>query len=493
MEFSLKAQPLEKIVADALIVAIPSNQQLSSEIKQLDTACSKIISQVIKAGDLGKNLGSTVVLHHVNGIKAQRLLLINSGSKTALNDNEYRQLVRTSLKALEALGIKNVALTLNQLNVEHRDDSWNIEQAVIIASEIHYRVKKITKEKANLSSLQHIAFVSKGKTPSAALNKVIAQAQATANGIAFTKDLANLPPNICTPTYLAKEAQKLGKEWKLKIEVLEKSDMEKLGMGSLLAVSQGSRQAPKLITMKYNGATQKNAKPIVLVGKGITFDTGGISLKPAPEMDEMKFDMCGAASVFGVMRAVAEMKLPINLIGVVPTCENMPDGNATRPGDIVTSMSGQTIEILNTDAEGRLILCDALTYAERFEPKAIVDIATLTGACVIALGNEAAGLFANNDNLSSALKQAGDATGDRAWPMPLWEEYHEGLRSNFADMANVAGRAGGSITAACFLAKFTRNMTWAHLDIAGVAYRGGKDKGATGRPVSLLCHFLKQQ
>ncbi|MBU6468320.1 MAG: leucyl aminopeptidase [Betaproteobacteria bacterium] len=493
MEFSIKAQSLDKIVTDALILAIPANHQLTPEIKQLDGLCAQAISQLLKKGDLGKNLGNTVVLHHVTGIKAQRLLLINSGAKASLNDSEYKQLIRSSLKTLETLGVKNVAFAINQINLTNRDLNWALEQATLLALETQYRIKRISKDKVNTSSLQNVSFVTKGKTPSTTLTKAVHQAQAVGHGIALSKDLANLPPNICTPTYLAKEAQKLGKEWKLKVDVLEKSEMEKLGMGSLLAVAQGSRQAPKLITMKYNGAAQKNEKPIVLVGKGITFDTGGISLKPAPEMDEMKFDMCGAASVFGVMRAVAEMKLPINLIGVVPTCENMPDGNATRPGDIVTSMSGQTIEILNTDAEGRLILCDALTYAQRFEPKAIIDIATLTGACVIALGNEAAGLFANNEHLSNALKQAGDITGDRAWPMPLWEEYHEGLRSNFADMANVAGRAGGSITAACFLAKFTRDVTWAHLDIAGVAYRGGKEKGATGRPVSLLCQFLKQQ
>ncbi|HQT80813.1 MAG: leucyl aminopeptidase [Ferrovum sp. 37-45-19] len=493
MEFSVKAQSLDKIVTEALVIAIPANQSMTADIKLLDNSSTNIISQILKKGDLGKNFGNTVVLHQVPGIKAQRLLLINSGTKNSLSDSEYKQLVRNSLKNLETLNVKNIALTLNQLNVDNRDANWAVEQATLIALETQYRVKRISKEKVIPSSLQSISFITKGKTPSTALIKSVNQAQAVAHGIALSKDLANLPPNICTPNYLTKEAQKLGKEWKLKVDVLEKSDMEKLGMGSLLAVAQGSHQAPKLITMKYNGATQKNDKPIVLVGKGITFDTGGISLKPAPEMDEMKFDMCGAASVFGVMRAVAEMKLPINLIGIVPTCENMPDGNATRPGDIVTSMSGQTIEILNTDAEGRLILCDALTYAQRFEPKTIIDIATLTGACVIALGNEAAALFANNDHLSLALKQAGDITGDRVWPMPLWEEYHEGLKSNFADMANVAGRAGGSITAACFLAKFTREVTWAHLDIAGVAYRGGKEKGATGRPVSMLCQFLTQQ
>ncbi len=308
----------------------------------------------------------------------------------------------------------------------------------------------------------------------------------------LAKDLGNLPGNVCTPAFLAEQARKIAKEWKLGVEVLERKDMEKLGMGSLLSVARGSRQPPKLIVLNYAGGAKK-ARPLVLVGKGITFDTGGISLKPSPEMDEMKFDMCGAASVLGTLRACAEMKLKLNVVGIIPTTENMPGGAATKPGDIVTSMSGQTIEMLNTDAEGRLILCDALTYAERFEPEAVIDIATLTGACVIALGHVASGLYSNKETLARELLAAGDEAYDRAWHMPLWDDYQEQLKSNFADMANIGGRPAGSVTAACFLSRYAKKFAWAHLDIAGTAWKSGKDKGSTGRPVALLTSFLMKR
>jgi len=317
----------------------------------------------------------------------------------------------------------------------------------------------------------------------------LADGLALSAGVSLTKDLGNLPPNVCTPTYLAEQAILLGKTYGLKIEVLERTTLEKLGMGSFLAVAQGSEEPPKLIVLQHLKGN-KNDKPVVLVGKGITFDTGGISIKPGAEMDEMKYDMCGAASVLGTFKTIAEMDLPLNVIGIIPTCENMPDGRAVRPGDVLTSMSGLTIEVLNTDAEGRLILCDALTYAERFEPSAVVDIATLTGACVIALGHHATGLFSNNDDLAKELLSAGEASLDRAWHMPMWEEYQPLLDSNFADMANIGGRAGGSITAACFLSRFAKKYDWAHLDIAGTAWKSGKEKGGTGRPVPLLTEFL---
>ena len=305
----------------------------------------------------------------------------------------------------------------------------------------------------------------------------------------LAKDLGNLPPNVCTPAYLADQARELAKRYRMKVTVLERADMERLGMHTLLSVAQGSAQPPKFITLEHRGGPAK-AKPVALVGKGITFDTGGISLKPAGEMDEMKFDMCGAASVLGTMKAVGEMKLPVNVVGVVPTTENMPGGRATRPGDIVKSLSGQTVEILNTDAEGRLILCDALTYVERFEPAAVIDIATLTGACVIALGHVASGLFANDEALAREVIAAADTACDRVWRMPVWDDYQEQLKSNFADFANIGGRPAGAVTAACFLARFTKKLKWAHLDIAGTAWKGGREKGATGRPVPLLVQFL---
>jgi leucyl aminopeptidase len=322
------------------------------------------------------------------------------------------------------------------------------------------------------------------------LKQALDQAIATVHGIDLAKTLGNLPGNICTPSYLAAKALALGKEFKaIKTTVLEEKDMQKLGMGSFLSVTRGSEQAAKLITLEYYGADKKQ-KPIVLVGKGITFDSGGISLKPGAEMDEMKYDMCGAASVLGTMQAIAKMGLKINVVGVIPTCENMPSGTATKPGDIVTSMSGQTIEILNTDAEGRLILCDALTYSAKFNPDTVIDIATLTGACVIALGHVASGLFANEDKLAQELLAAGEQSYDRAWQLPLWEDYQPLIDSNFADMQNIGGRAGGTITAACFLARFTKDYRWAHLDIAGTAWKSGKEKGSTGRPVPLLTQYL---
>ena len=313
--------------------------------------------------------------------------------------------------------------------------------------------------------------------------------QAVATGMALAKDLGNLPGNLCTPTHLADTAVALGKQYAFDVEVLERADMEKLGMGSFLSVARGSHQPPKFIVMHYKAGKAK-AKPVVLVGKGITFDTGGISLKPAAEMDEMKYDMCGAASVLGTFKAVAQMGLPINLVGLIPTTENMPGGGATKPGDVVTSMSGQTIEVLNTDAEGRLILCDALTYAERFKPECVIDIATLTGACVVALGKIPSGLLANDDDLAAEILKRGTESGDRAWQLPLWDEYQDLLKSNFADMGNIGGRYAGTITAACFLSRFTKAYKWAHLDIAGTAWVSGDAKGATGRPVPLLSEFL---
>ena len=315
------------------------------------------------------------------------------------------------------------------------------------------------------------------------------QGVAIGEAMNLAKDLGNLAPNICTPTYLAEQATRIAKTYKLKATVLEEKDMEKLGMGALLAVARGSSQPAKLIVLEYWGRSKKE-KPVVLVGKGITFDSGGISLKPASEMDEMKYDMCGAASVLGTITAIAKIRLPLNVVGIIPTTENMPDGNASKPADVVTSMSGQTIEILNTDAEGRLILCDALTYAERYEPDTVIDIATLTGACVIALGHVASGLLTPDDDLAEEVLRASGQAADPAWRLPLWDDYQEQLKSNFADMANIGGRPAGTITAACFLSRFTRKYRWAHLDIAGTAWKSGKEKGATGRPVPLLTQFL---
>ncbi|HEY4999054.1 MAG TPA: leucyl aminopeptidase, partial [Usitatibacter sp.] len=373
---------------------------------------------------------------------------------------------------------------------KRRDIAWKVEHAVIAISDGFYRFDRMKSKPPETKRALHKVTLHVSKRGEISEGEdALARGEAIAQGMALAKDLGNLPANVCTPTYLADQAVELGKRQGIKVEILDQKEIEKLGMGSFLAVARGSVQPPKLIVMEYQGG-KKDAPPVALVGKGVTFDTGGISIKPAAEMDEMKFDMCGAASVFGTMKAIALMKLPINVVGVVPATENMPDGNAVKPGDIVTTMSGQTVEILNTDAEGRLILCDALTYVEKFKPAAVVDIATLTGAMVIALGNVASGLFSNSDPLARELLNAGDSAWDRAWHMPLWDDYQEHLKSNFADFPNIGTRAAGSVTAACFLSRFTKAYPWAHLDIAGTAWKPGVDKGATGRPVALLAHFL---
>jgi leucyl aminopeptidase len=429
------------------------------------------------------------MLYGVPGIAAPRVLLIGLGKAGRVAAKDFRDALRAAGRGLAESGAKTAALYMFDTEVAGRDRAWAATQAAAAVMEAAYRFERLksTKE-AKRQPPTAVVMATPGKLPDALANGV-ARGKALGEGINFARDLGNLPPNICTPAYLAKQAQDVGKRYRMKVAVLEQKDMQKLGMGALLAVARGSRQPPKFIVMEHRGGGAKQ-KPVVLVGKGITFDTGGISLKPSAEMDEMKYDMSGAGSVLGTMKAIGEMKLPLNVVGLIPTAENMPGGNATRPGDIVRSMSGQTVEILNTDAEGRLILCDALTYAERYEPGAVIDIATLTGACVIALGHVATGLFSNDDRLADELLESGEQAGDRAWRMPVWEDYQEQLKSNFADVANIGGRPAGSVTAACFLARFAKKYKWAHLDIAGTAWRSGKEKGSTGRPVPLLTQFL---
>jgi leucyl aminopeptidase len=414
------------------------------------------------------------------------VLLVGLGEAQRFAEGAYRSAVRGAAAALRELGARDATVYLADVKVGRRTPAWNVRHAVLGIREAFYRFDQLkTQKKPPAPRLASVAIAVQGGAVTAPLREALREAAATADGVALARTLGNLPPNICTPAYLADEARKLARQFRMRVEVLERRDMERLGMGALLSVTRGSRLPPKLIVLRYAGG-KKSQAPLVLVGKGITFDTGGISLKPAGDMDEMKFDMSGAGSVLGALRALAGMKAPVNVVGVVPTCENMPGGAASRPGDVVTTMSGQTVEILNTDAEGRLILCDALTYAERLKPEAVVDIATLTGACVIALGHVASGLFANDEKLGNALRAAGDDAWDRAWPMPLWDDYQEQLRSNFADMANIGGRPAGSVTAACYLSRFAKQLRWAHLDVAGVAYKGGRDKGSTGRPVPLL-------
>ncbi len=489
MEFSIKALSPEKKKAGCLVLGVWQGATLTRTAQAADKASGGHLARVLKHGDLPGRGGTTLLLHAVPGVAADRVLLVGLGDPKEFGEAAFREAIRATAGALRTLGAKDATLAIADLKVGRHGLPWNVRHAVTGIRDVFYRFDKLkTQKKAPAAALASVTLAVVGAPVTMQAEAALKEAVATADGIDFAKTLGNMPPNLCTPAYLAEEAKKLAREFKLDCKVLEQRDMEKLGMGALLAVSRGSRLPPKLIVLKYMGGPKKQ-KPIVYVGKGITFDTGGISLKPGAEMDEMKFDMSGAGSVLGTMRALAGMRAPLNAIALIPTCENMPDGNATRPGDVVTTMSGQTVEILNTDAEGRLILCDALTYAERFDPDVVIDIATLTGACVIALGHVASGLFANDATLSGEIGAAGDDAWDRVWPMPLWEDYQEQLRSNFADMANIGGRPAGSITAACYLSRFAKGLRWAHLDVAGTAWKSGREKGSTGRPVPLLTRF----
>ncbi|MDD5250738.1 MAG: leucyl aminopeptidase [Rhodocyclaceae bacterium] len=490
MEFSIKSGSPEKQRSACVVVGVFEPRKLSMPAEVVDKAASGYLGDLLRRGDMEGKAGSTLLLHNVPGTEADRVLLIGLGKEKEFREKEYRSAVATAVRTLNETGGFDGTIYLTELAVKKRDVAWRVRQAAMVALETLYRFDQMKSKKDEVRRpLRKLTFCVERRNELETAERALAEGEAIAAGIAMTKNLANLPANICTPTYLAEQAQALAAEYGLGIEVLERADMEKLGMNTLLSVARGSHQPPKFIILKYAGGMPDD-KPVVLVGKGITFDTGGISLKPAPEMDEMKYDMSGAASVFGTMKAAAQMKLPLNLVVVVPTTENMPGGGASRPGDIVASMSGQTIEILNTDAEGRLILCDALTYVERLEPACVVDVATLTGACVIALGHVVTGLLANHDGLARELLDAGQEAYDRAWQLPLWEDYQEQLQSNFADMANIGGRPAGTITAACFLSRFAKKFDWAHLDIAGTAWKSGKEKGATGRPVPQLTHFL---
>jgi leucyl aminopeptidase len=464
---------------------------LSPSAKSIDNISKKFLSNLLRRGDIEGKLGQSLLLHNIPGMLADRILLIGCGRERDLTDNHYRKIITNSTKELDQTGAMEAVSYLTELNVKNRDYYWKTRQAIETTECILYQFNEFkTKNKPKRRQIKKIIFTvpTRKELPTGEL--AAQHSTAIVQGLKLTRDLANRPANICTPTYLAEQAKQLAKSHKsVKVTVHDEEDMEKLGMNTLLSVASGSAEPAKLIIIEYKGA-KKEKKPVVLVGKGVTFDTGGISIKPAAAMDEMKFDMCGAASVFGTMLATAEMALPLNIIGLIPTTENMPGGNATRPGDIIKSMSGQTVEILNTDAEGRLILCDTLTYAEKFKPDVVIDIATLTGACVIALGNHASGLLSNHNSLVKDLLHAGEYTGDRAWQLPLWEEYNKQLSSPFADMANIGGREAGAITAACFLSRFAEKYHWAHLDIAGTAWLSGKNKGATGRPVQLLTQFL---
>lgn len=494
MEYSVKTGTAEKQKTACLIAGVYQNKELTSAAAALNEAAGGAIAQALAAGDIKGKTGDTLLLHRVPGLSCERLLLVGCGKGEELNETAYRKLAAAAMKALAAAPAKEAVCTLNELPLAGRDVGWKARVLVEAAGNALYRFDRMKGAKARAEveppALERLALLTGSEAETKAAGLGVREAAAINAGVAFTKDLANLPGNICTPTYLAEQARELAGGYRsLAVEVLDQAQMEELGMGALLSVAKGSRQPPKLITVRYQGASEAD-KPVVLVGKGLTFDAGGISLKPGAGMDEMKYDMSGGAAVLGTLKAVAELGLAVNLVGVVPASENLPDGAANKPGDIVTSMSGQTIEVLNTDAEGRLILCDALTYSARFGPAVVIDIATLTGACVVALGKVASGLFANNQELADTLLAAAAASGDKIWQMPLWEDYQDLLKSPFADMANIGGPNGGAVTAACFLSRYTKEYTWAHLDVAGTAWLSGNDKGATGRPVPLLVEYL---
>ncbi|HEY7741293.1 MAG TPA: leucyl aminopeptidase [Steroidobacteraceae bacterium] len=471
------------------IVGIHENAAMTAAARELDRAAGGAIGRVLRRGDFAGKAGELLPIMHARG-PAERLLLVGLGAKKGYGRKAYRRAVAAATQWLAKGGAGDAVSYLAAEPVPGLETYYAARQALESVESALYRIPDLkTGRKPPRPRLARFG-IAVAKAELEAARRGIRDGRGIAAGMALTRDLANLPANVCTPTYLAGRARQLAREHRgIRARVLDVRAIRRLKMGSFLSVTRGSDEPPRLLVLEYRGGRQ-GAAPVALVGKGITFDTGGISLKQPPGMDEMKFDMTGAASVFGALKALATIGAAVNVVGIVPTCENMPSGRATKPGDIVRSMSGKTIEVLNTDAEGRLILCDGISYARRFKPRAVVDIATLTGACVVALGGHYCGLFSPDEKLAAALAAAGERADDRAWRMPVAEEYAELLKSNFADLANVAGREGGAITAACFLWKFTDGLRWAHLDIAGTAYLTGSQKGSTGRPVPLLVDWL---
>jgi leucyl aminopeptidase len=499
MQFETWTKGLTELAVDCLVVGVHEDGELSPEAKAIDLRCREKLSRLLKRGDFSGKPGESWLVTDVDGIAAERVLLIGLGPKgTGAKDEPtrraWRRAIVTAISAATRTKIGSLALALPRPATKLLSDERLGRAVADITGHTLYRVNDLkSAKKPRPPALTRVVVVAPAKAAQA-IGKGFTQGQALAAGSALMRNLANLPGNVCTPSYLGQTALDLAKSYKsLRVKVLGLPEIKREKMGCFLAVTQGSEEPPRFLVIEHrHPRAQKvnNGAPVVLVGKGITFDTGGISLKDPPTMDEMKFDMSGAACVLGTMKAIAELNLPLNVVGLVAACENMPDGRAIKPGDIVTSAAGLTVEILNTDAEGRLILCDALNYARRFKPDVVIDMATLTGAIVVALGVHHTGVFANDDALARELVDCGLSVDDRAWHMPLTEEYGEQLKSNFADMANVAGRDGGSCTAAAFLAKFTGGLRWAHLDIAGTAYQGGSAKGSTGRPSALLLEYL---
>lgn len=473
-----------------LILGVQNGNQLTPSGIQLDKQSGGYLSRILSRGDLRSEMGSTLLLTNIQNLSCERLLLVQCG--IAIDDQQtYRKLLIKLIAALQQNNIKEAHSFLTEIPVPHEDITWKINQTIEINGAAHYKFDQLKSNKDNTQTLQKLSFEIAKEEDRILAEQAVRYGEALVDAMNWAKNLGNLPSNICTPTYLAEQTMALSKQYSsIKTNIIDEKEMETLGMGALLAVTKGSTQPAKLIVCEYHGTNTATA-PVVFVGKGVTFDTGGISLKQPPYMDEMKFDMCGGASVLATLKAAAHLKLPINIVSIVPATENCPDGNATKPGDIVKTLSGQTVEILNTDAEGRLILCDALTFAAKFNPDVVIDVATLTGAVIMAFGHILSGIFSNNDELNNALMNAGENSGDRLWRLPLLKDYDEMINSNFADMSNIACHNDAKcIIAAMYLARFTQNFKWAHLDVAGTAFIGGKEKGSTGRPIPLLLQYL---
>jgi leucyl aminopeptidase len=491
MEFSVKSGSPEKQRSACIVVGVYEPRRLSPIGEQLDKISEGYISTLLRRGDIEGKTGQVLLLHHVPNILSERVLLVGCGKERELDDKQYKQIISKTINTLNETGSMEAVCFLTEQHVKGRDTYWKVRQAVETTQDCLYTFNQLKSKKSDLRRpLRKIVFNVPTRRELPIGETAIEHGLAVASGAKLCKDVANMPPNICNAAYLGEQAKALQTDFEnVTVNLVGEKEMEELGMHSYLAVGRGSANESIMSVIHYTGAPDSQA-PVVFVGKGLTFDSGGISIKPGEAMDEMKYDMGGAAAVLGLMRTVAELKLPLNVIGILAGCENMPSANAYRPGDILTTMSGQTVEVLNTDAEGRLVLCDALTYVEQFEPETVIDVATLTGACIIALGHHATGLLSNHNPLAHDILKASEQSGDRAWQLPLWDDYQEQLESPFADFTNLGGRAAGTITAACFLSKFTKKYHWAHLDIAGTAWRSGKNKGATGRPVPMLTQYL---
>ncbi|GLP95600.1 leucyl aminopeptidase [Paraferrimonas sedimenticola] len=492
MEFNVKSGSPEKQRSACIVVGVYEPRRLSGIAEQLDKISDGYISNLLRRGDLEGKPGQMLLLHHVPNVLSERVLLVGCGKERELDERQYKQIIAKTINTLNETGSMEAVCFLTELHVKGRDTYWKVRQAVETTANSLYVFDALkSKKDETRRPLRKLVFNVSTRRELPVGERAINHGLAISEGMKMCRDVANMPPNICNPAYLGSQARQLAETSdKLDVTTLGEEQMAELDMNSYLAVGRGSENESVMTVMNYQGAKNPNARPIVIIGKGLTFDSGGISLKPGEGMDEMKYDMGGAAGVLGMMKSVVELELPINVIAILAGCENMPDGKAYRPGDIITTMSGQTVEVLNTDAEGRMVLCDVLTYVDRFNPEVVIDTATLTGACVIALGSHASGLLSNHNPLAHEILNAGEQCGDRAWRLPLWDEYQEQIESPFADMQNIGGRPAGTITAACFLSRFAKKYHWAHIDCAGTAWNSGKNKGSTGRPVPILTQYL---